>query len=130
MSSKETDSVNLLDKPEEKNRNAKANKGKDVSPTPDPKCYHCHGDHQHKAYPFKNAVCHYCKESSHIRRACRKLSRETQKSNPPVNHIDDDESDSDDYPASLEINKGGNRDGTGHRLCSFSHPLSAIQSYV
>ena len=56
MSSKETDSVNLLDKPEEKNRNAKANKGKDVSPTPDPTCYHCHGDHQHKALKMQFAI--------------------------------------------------------------------------
>ena len=47
---KESDSVNLLNKPEEQNRNTKAKKGKDVSPSPtDPKCYRCHGDHQHKS---------------------------------------------------------------------------------
>ena len=109
---KESDSVNLLNKPEEQNRNTKAKKGKDVSPSPtDPKCYRCHGDHQHKSCPFKNAICHYCKKSGHIRRACRKRSKETHRFKPPVNHIDDDDdSDSDDYLASLEINKVGNKD--------------------
>ena len=75
LTSKETVAVNLLDKPEERNRNVKANKGKDVSTTPEPKCYHCHGDHQHNACPFINAICHYCMKSGHIRRACRKLSK-------------------------------------------------------
>ncbi|CAB4018206.1 Hypothetical predicted protein [Paramuricea clavata] len=96
---KESDSVNLLNKPEEQNRNTKAKKGRDASPSPaDPKCYRCHGDHQHKSCPFKNAICHYCKKSGHIRRACRKRSKETHSFKPPVNHIDDDDdSDSDDY---------------------------------
>ena len=109
---KESDSVNLLNKPEEQNRNTKAKKGRDASPYPaDPKCYRCHGDHQHKSCPFKNAICHYCKKSGHIRIACRKRSKETHSFNPPVNHIsDDDDSDSDDYLASLEINKVGNKD--------------------
>ena len=103
--------MNLLDKPEEQNRNTKAKKGRDVFPSPaDPKCYRCHGDHQHKSCPFKNAICHYCKNSGHIRRACRKRSKETHRFKPPVNHIDDDNSDSDDYLASLEINKVGNKD--------------------
>jgi hypothetical protein len=103
--------VNLLNKPEEQNMNTKAKKGRDVSPSPaDPKCYRCHGDHQHKSCPFKNTICHYCKKSGHIRRACRKRSKETHSFNPPVNHIDDDDSDSDDYLASLEINKVGNKD--------------------
>ena len=66
---KESDSVNLLGKPEEQNRSVKAKKGRDLSPSPDPKCYRCHGDHQHKSCPFKNAICHYCKKSGHIQRA-------------------------------------------------------------
>ncbi|CAB4018994.1 Transposon Tf2-9 poly, partial [Paramuricea clavata] len=89
---KESDSVNLLNKPEGQNRNAKAKKGRDASPSPaDPKCYRCHGDHQHKSCPFKNAICHHCKKSGHIRRACRKRSKETHSFKPPVNHIDDDD---------------------------------------
>ena len=46
--------MNLLDKPEEQNRNTKAEKGRDVFPSPaDPKCYRCHGDHQHKSCPLR-----------------------------------------------------------------------------
>ena len=49
--------MNLLNKPEEQNMNTKAKKGRDVSPSPaDPKCYRCHGDHQHKSCPFKNTI--------------------------------------------------------------------------
>ena len=107
LTSKEMDTVNLQDKPEERNRNAKANKGKDISPTPEPKCYRCYGDRQHKACLFKNAICHYYKKSSHIQRACRKLSRETQKPKPLVNHIDDEESDSDDYLVSYRNKQSG-----------------------
>ena len=78
------------------------------SPSPkepgDQSCYRCLGDHDHISCPFKKENCHHCKKIGHIVRACKSKKRETPAAQPPVNYVDSDDGDSDDYLGSLEVN--------------------------
>ena len=42
--------------------------------------------------------------------ACKSKKRETQAARPPVNHVDSDDGDSDDYLGSLEVNNVSDKD--------------------
>lgn len=76
----------------------------------DQSCYRCLGIHDHKSCPFKKEKCHHCNKTGHIVRACKSKKKETQVSQPPVNYVDSDDGDSDDYLASLEVNNVGDKD--------------------
>ena len=43
-------------------------------------------------------------------RACKSKKRETKTARPPVNYVDSDDGDSDDYLGSLEVNNVSDKD--------------------
>ena len=43
-------------------------------------------------------------------RACKSKKRETQAARPPVNYVDSDDGDSNDYLGSLEVNNVSDKD--------------------
>ena len=67
----------------------------------DQSCYRCFGKHDHKCCLYKREKCHHCNKTGHIVRACKYKKRETQTAQPPVNYVDSDDGDSDDYLGSL-----------------------------
>ena len=115
---KESNPVDLLFK----SRSSKKPKPKkEVKPSekkgfPSPKepgdqsCYRCLGNHDHKSCPFKKEKCHHSNKTGHIVRACKSKKRETQAAQPPVNYVDSDDGDSDDYLGSLEVNNVSDKD--------------------
>ena len=58
----------------------------------------------------KGKKCHHCNKTGHIVRACKSKKRETQAAQPPVNYVDSDDGDSDDYLGSLEVNNVSDKD--------------------
>ena len=84
------------------------------SPAPkeqgDQSCYRCLGNHDHKSCPFKKEKCHHCNKTGHIVRACKSNKRETQAARSPVNYVESDDGDSDDYLESLEVNSVSDKD--------------------
>ena len=68
----------------------------------------------------KKENCHHCNKTGHIQRACKSKKRETQGSRPPVNYVDGDDGDSDDYLGPLEVNNMGAKD----QLFLYSHTNS------
>ena len=68
------------------------------------------GNHDHKSCPYKREKCHHCNKTGHIVRACKSKKRETQAARPPVNYVDSDDGDSDDYLGSLEVNNVSDKD--------------------
>ena len=114
---KESDSVNLLNKPEEQNRSTRAKKGRDVSPSPadvspSPSVTVVKVIISINPAPLKMQFAIIVRRAIIFGELVENEARKHIVSNPPVNHIDDDDddSDSDDYLASLEINKVGNKD--------------------
>ena len=73
-------------------------------------CYRCLGNHDHKGSPFKREKCYHCNKTGHIKRACKAKQREAQSTRPPVNYMDSDDGDSDDYLGSLEVHNMDNKD--------------------
>ena len=73
-------------------------------------CYRCLGNHNHKSCPFKKDKCNLCDKTSHIERACKCKERETEAAQSPVNYVDSDDGDSDDYLGSLEVNNVSDKD--------------------
>ena len=73
-------------------------------------CYRCLGNHDHKSCPFKKEKCHHCDKTGHIIRACKSKKRETQAAQAPINYVDSDDGDSDDYLRSLEVNNVSDKD--------------------
>ena len=67
-------------------------------------CYRSFGNYGHKRCPFKN------NKMSRIVRACKSKKRETQAARPPVNYVNSDYGDSDDYLGSLEVNNVTGKD--------------------
>lgn len=115
---KEPNSVDLLFKSKQ---NKKPKPKKEAKPPekksfPSPKepgdqsCYRCLGNHDHKSCPYKREKCHHCNKTGHIARACKSKKRETQATRPPVNYVDGDDGDSDDYLGSLEVNNMSDKD--------------------
>ena len=45
----------------------------------------------------------HCNKNSHIARACKSKKRETQAVHPPVNYVDSDDGESNDYLVSLDV---------------------------
>ena len=45
----------------------------------------------------------HCNMTGHIARACKSKKRETQAVHPPVNYVDSDDGDSDDYLGCLDV---------------------------
>ena len=115
---KESNSVDLLSKsrPNKKPKPKKEAKhsAKKGSPFPkesgDQSCYRCLGNHDHKSCPYKKEKCHHCNKTGHIVRVCKSKKRETQAARPPVNYVDSDDGDSDDYLGSLEVNNVSDKD--------------------
>ena len=68
------------------------------------------GNNDHKRCPFNKEICHHCDKTGHIERACKSKKRETQAARPPVNYVDSDDGDSDDYLGSLEVNNASDKD--------------------
>ena len=99
---KESKPVDLLSKsrPNKKPRPKKEARPSEKKGSPSPKepgdqsCYCCLGSQKGK--------CHHCNKTGHIVRACKSKKRETQAAQPPVNYVDSDGGDSDDYFGSLE----------------------------
>ena len=73
-------------------------------------CYRCLGNHDHKGCPFKREKCYHCNKTGHIKRACKAKERVAQGTRTPVNYMDSDDGDSDDYLASLEVHNMDNKD--------------------
>ena len=115
---KESKPVDLLSKskPNKKLKPKREVKPSEKRGSPSPKessdqsCYRCLGSHDHKSCPYKKDKCHYCNKTGHIQRACKFKKRETQGSRPPVNYVNGDDRDSDDYLGSLEVNNVGDKD--------------------
>ena len=116
---KESNPVDLLSKsrPNKKpkpKKEAKPSARKPGSPSPkksgDRSCYRCLGNHDHKSCPYKKEKCHHSNKTGHIVRACKSKKRETQAARPPVNYVDSDDGDSDDYLGSLEVNNVSDKD--------------------
>ena len=115
---KEPNSVDLLfkSKQNKKPKTKKEAKPPEKKSFPSPKgpgdqsCYRCLGNHDHKSCPYKREKCHHCNKTGHIARACKSKKRETQATRPPVNYVDGDDGDSDDYLGSLEVNNMSDKD--------------------
>ena len=115
---KESNPVDLLSKsrPSKKPKPKKEAKPSDKKGFPSPKepgdqsCYRCLGNHDHKSCPFKKEKCHHCDKTGHIERACKSKKRETQAARTPLNHVDSDDGNSDDYLGSLEVNNASDKD--------------------
>ena len=115
---KEPNSVDLLfkSKQNKKPKTKKEAKPPEKKSFPSPKgpgdqsCYRCLGNHDHKSCPYKREKCHHCNKTGHIARACKSKKRETQATRPPVNYVDGDDGDSDDYSGSLEVNNMSDKD--------------------
>ena len=115
---KEPNSVDLLfkSKQNKKPKTKKEAKPPEEKSFPSPKgpgdqsCYRCLGNHDHKSCPYKREKCHHCNKTGHIARACKSKKRETQATRPPVNYVDGDDGDSDDYLGSLEVNNMSDKD--------------------
>ena len=73
-------------------------------------CCRCLGNHDHKGCPFKREKCYHCNKTGHIKRACKAKERVARGTRPPVNYMDSDDGDSDDYLASLEVHNMDNKD--------------------
>ena len=73
-------------------------------------CYRCLGNHDCKSCPYKREKCYHCNKTGHLQRACKAKKRETQGTQPPVNYMDSDGGDSDDYLGSLEVYNMDNKD--------------------
>ena len=73
-------------------------------------CYRCLGNHDCKSCPYKREKCYHCNKTGHLQRACKAKKRETQGTRPPVNYMDSDGGDSDDYLGSLEVYNMDNKD--------------------
>ena len=73
-------------------------------------CYRCLGNHDCKSCPYKREKCYHCNKTGHLKRACKAKKRETQDTRPPVNYMDSDDGDSDDYLGSLEVHNMENKD--------------------
>ena len=116
--SKESNPVDLLAKsrPSKKPKPKKEVKPSEKTGSPSPKepgdqsCYRCLGNRYHKSFPFKKEKCHHCNKTGHIVRACKSKKRETQAAQPPVNCLDSDDGESDDYLGSLEVNNVSDKD--------------------
>ena len=116
--SKESNPVDFLAKsrPSKKPKPKKEVKPSEKKDSPSPKepgdqsCYRCLGNHDHKSCPFKKEKCHHCNKTGHIVRACKSKKRESQAAQPPVNYVDSDDGDSDDYLGSLEVNNVSDKD--------------------
>ena len=115
---KESNPVDLLSKPKP-NKKSKPKKetkpsAKKGSPSPkessDQSCYRCLGNHDHKSCPYKKEKCHHCNKTGDIVRACKSKNRETRAARPPVNYVDSNDGDSDDYLGSLEVNNVSDKD--------------------
>ena len=78
--------------------------------TGDQPCYRCFGNYDHESRLFKKEKCHHCNRTDHIVRAYKSKKRETQAARPPVNYVDSDDRDSDDYLGSLEVNNVSDKD--------------------
>ena len=63
-----------------------------------------------KVVRSKRRKCHHRNKTGHIVRACKSKKRETQAAQPPVNYVDSDDGDSDDYLGSLEVNNVSDKD--------------------
>ena len=147
---KESIPVNLLSKsrsckkPKPK-KEAKPSKKKGFSSLKDKgaqSCYHCFGNYDHNSCPFKKEKCHHCSKTGQIVRACKSKKRETQAARPPINYVDSDDWDSDDYLGSLEVNNvsdkdwcdigqpqstgKGSQDKTRHRLSCVCTPIKTV----
>ena len=115
---KESNPVDLLSKsrPSKKPKAKKEAKPSDKKGFPSPKepgdqsCYRCLGNHDHKSCPFKKEKYHHCDKTGHIERACKSKKRETQAARTPVNYVDSDDGNSDDYLGSLEVNNASDKD--------------------
>ena len=115
---KESNPVDLLSKsrPSKKPKAKKEAKPSDKKGFPSPKepgdqsCYRCLGNHDHKSCPFKKEKCHHRDKTGHIERACKSKKRETQAARTPVNYVDSDDGNSDDYLGSLEVNNASDKD--------------------
>ena len=115
---KESNPVDLLSKsrPSKKPKPKKEAKPSDKNGFPSPKepgdqsCYRCLGNHDHKSCPFKKEKCHHRDKTGHIERACKSKKRETQAARTPVNYVDSDDGNSDDYLGSLEVNNASDKD--------------------
>ena len=98
---KESHPVDLLSKsrPNKKPKPKKEAKPSEKKGSPplkesgDQSCYRCLGNHDHKSCPDKKEKCRH----GHIVRPCKSKKRETQAPQPPVNYVDSDDGDSDDY---------------------------------
>ena len=116
--SKESNPVDLLAKsrPSKKPKPKKEVKSSEKKGSPSPKepgdqtCYRCLGNHDHKSCPFKKEKCHHCNKTGHIVRAWKSKKRESQAAQSPVNYVDSDDGDSDDYLGSLEANNVSDKD--------------------
>ena len=73
-------------------------------------CCRCLGNHDHKGCPFEREKCYHCNKTGHIKRACKAKERVAQGTRPPVNYMDSDDGDSDDYLASIEVHNMDNKD--------------------
>ena len=115
---KESNPVDLLSKsrPSKKPKAKKEAKPSDKKGFPSPKepgdqsCYRCLGNHDHKSCPFKKEKSHHRDKTGHIERACKSKKRETQAARTPLNHVDSDDGNSDDYLGSLEVNNASDKD--------------------
>ena len=115
---KESNPVDLLSKsrPSKKPKAKKEAKPSEKKCFPSPKepgdqsCYRCLGNHNHKSCPFKKDKCNLCDKTGHIERACKCKERETEAAQSPVNYVDSDDGDSDDYLGSLEVNNVSDKD--------------------
>ena len=115
---KESNPVDLLSKsrPNKKPKPKKEARPSEKKSSPSPKepgdqsCYRCLGKHDHKSCPYKREKCHHCNKTGHIVRACKSKKRETQAAQPPVNYVDSDDGDSDEYLGSLEVNNVSDKD--------------------
>ena len=115
---KESNPVDLLSKsrPSKKPKAKTEDKHSEKKGFPSPKepgdqsCYRCFGNHDHKSCPFKKDKCHLCDKTGHIERACKSKKRETQAAQSPVNYVDSDDGDSDDYLGSLEVSNVSDKD--------------------
>ena len=107
---KESNPVDLLSKsrPSKKPKPKKEARSSEKKGSPSPKvpgdqsCYRCLGNHDHKSCSFKKEKCHRCNKTGHIVRARKSKKRKTPAAQPPVNYVDSDDGDSDDYLGSLE----------------------------
>ena len=115
---KESNPVDLLSKsrPNKKPKPKKEARPLEKKSSPSPKepgdqsCYRCLGNHDHKSCPYKREKCHHYNKTDHILTACKSKKRETQAARSPVNYVDSDNGDSDDYLGSLEVNNASDKD--------------------